>query len=214
MALLRAPLYRTLDDKRRLETRNGAIQFLAVLHYLDEWVSGKSQFTPEILCELQRIAITQIYGCAGQFRNGVVTIETGDGRRIHNPPPYPQVPQLVDEMCAYVNDNWAKLPAHLASDVMWRVNWIHPFFGGNGRTARTVSYLILCARAGFRLPGEKIIPDLIVEDRDPYYEALRHADKAWETGQLDLSMMEDLMSNLLAKQLVSVHEIVTVVTSV
>ncbi|MBL8221394.1 MAG: Fic family protein, partial [Bryobacterales bacterium] len=29
--------------------------------------------------------------------------------------------------------------------VMWRLNWIHPFFGGNGRTARSASYLVLCA---------------------------------------------------------------------
>ena len=59
------------------------------------------------------------------------------------------------------------------------------------------------------MPGEKTIPDLIVEDRDPYYEALRHADKAWADGRLDVSNMEDLMSRLLAKQLVAVHAAVT-----
>jgi len=67
---------------------------------------------------------------------------------------------------------------------MWRINWIHPFFGGNGRTARALSYLVLCAKLGFRLPGNKTIPDFIVESREPYYTALRKADAAWSDGKL------------------------------
>jgi Fic family protein len=89
---------------------------------------------------------------------------------------------------------------------MWRMNWIHPFYGGNGRTARAVSYLILCARLGFVLPGTKTIPDLIREEPTPYYEALQSADAAWSLGKMDLSAMETVVSGLLAAQLVQVHE--------
>jgi Fic family protein len=88
---------------------------------------------------------------------------------------------------------------------MWRINWIHPFFGGNGRTSRAAAYMILCAKLSFVLPGTQTIPDLIVSDRDPYYHALRQADESWEKHNLDLSEMETLMSSLLAKQLVAVH---------
>jgi Fic family protein len=89
---------------------------------------------------------------------------------------------------------------------MWRMNWIHPFFGGNGRTSRAISYLALCAKLGFVLPGTKTIPELIAEDRDPYYKALRLADVEWEKQLLDVSAMEDLISRLLAAQLVQIHE--------
>jgi Fic family protein len=82
-------------------------------------------------------------------------------------------------MCEYVHENWNKTPVHLASYLMWRMNWIHPFYGGNGRTARAVSYLILCARLGFVLPGTTTIPELIVNNRAPYYSALRKADEAY-----------------------------------
>jgi len=58
------------------------------------------------------------------------------------------------------------------------MNWVHPFFGENGRTARAISYLILCARMGFVLPGTPTIPELIVADRTPYYQALRSADES------------------------------------
>ena len=108
-------------------------------------------------------------------------------------------------MCDYVNNNSTKPAIHLASYLMWRINWIHQFFGGNGRTARAVSYLVMCARLGFILPGTTTIPDLIVADRNPYYEALAQADRAWETDALDVSNMEGLMSGLLAKQLVAIH---------
>jgi Fic family protein len=196
----RLALYRTAEEKRQLETRNGAIQFLAVLHYASEW-DGQSRLTPDILLELQRLAINQIYSCAGSFRDGAVGI-AGVG---HRPPDHQQMLNLVVEMCDYVNDNWHKTAIHLAAYLMWRINWIHPFFGGNGRTARAVAYLVLCARLGFILPGRQTIPDLIVADRDSYYQALRQADDAWEAGSLDVSMMESLMSSLLAKQLADIH---------
>jgi Fic family protein len=88
---------------------------------------------------------------------------------------------------------------------MWRVNWIHPFFGGNGRTSRAVSYLALCARLGFALPGTPTIPDQIVAHRGPYFEALQAADAAWADSRLDLSRMESLLGELLATQLLSLH---------
>jgi Fic family protein len=147
------------------------------------------------------LAINQIYSCAGTFRDDAIRIS---GVK-HNPPDHKEVIGLVREMCSYVNENWDKTAIHLASYLMWRINWIHPFFGGNGRTARAVAYLVLCARLGFALPGRKTIPDLLVANRDPYYQALRQADEAWEGGSLDVSMMESLMSALLAQQLADVH---------
>lgn len=194
------PTYKDADDKRRLEIRNTAIQFFAILHYAGEW-NDNSKLDRGLLCELHRLAINQIYSCAGCLRDGPVRI--ADLK--HQPPHHQEVPQLVEEMCEYVNSNWTKPALHLAAYLMWRLNWIHPFFGGNGRTARGVAYLIMCARLGFALPGTKTIPDLIVEDRDPYYAALRDADEEWESHELRIGKMEDLMSSLLAQQLVELH---------
>jgi len=109
-------------------------------------------------------------------------------------------------MCEYVNLGWNKPAIHLSAYLMWRINWIHPFFGGNGRTSRAVGYLILCARLGFALPGVPTIPDLIEADREPYYRALQQADEAWDSGSLDIGEMESLMSSILAKQLLAIHK--------
>ncbi len=110
-------------------------------------------------------------------------------------------------MCDYVNDNWEKSsPLHLASYALWKLNWIHPFTDGNGRTACAISYLLLCLRLGYRLPGTNTIPEQIAKDKTPYYKALEAADKAWAGKKIDLSELEGLLSALLANQLVGVHE--------
>ena len=110
-------------------------------------------------------------------------------------------------MCRYVNESWEnRTPVHLAAYLMWRLNWIHPFFGGNGRTARAISYLVLCARLGFRLPGKVTIPDQIVNRRKDYIAALRSADAAWNGGRVDVSAMEELLESAMAAQMVELME--------
>jgi Fic family protein len=75
-------------------------------------------------------------------------------------------------MCDYVNQNWGRSALHLAAYVLWRINWIHPFADGNGRTARAVSYILLSIKLDSLLPGTKTIPDQIAADKKPYYAAL------------------------------------------
>ena len=74
------------------------------------------------------------------------------------------------------------------------------------RTARALSYLLLCLRLGYRLPGANTIPAQISQDKNPYYKALEAADKQWREKKIDLSQLEELLADLLANQLVSVHD--------
>jgi Fic family protein len=127
----------------------------------------------------------------------------------HNPPPPELVPELVENMCDYVNDNAGKPPIHLAAYVLWRINWIHPFDDGNGRTARAAAYAILCILLGYEIPGTNTIPEQIAQDKTPYYEALEAADEAQRNNRTDVSRMEDLLIEALSKQLLEVHEAAT-----
>jgi Fic family protein len=164
--------------------------------------------TPETLLELHRLAIQDLYICAGNFRNSnVVLVRNGviDNDK-HQPPEWQRVGNFVQEMCKYVNENFGKSGVHLAAYTMWRHNWIHPFKGGNGRTSRGLSYLVLNVRLGFNLPGENTIAQQIETDRSAYYDALEAADEADKKGVLDVSVMEELISNMLAAQLLSVHK--------
>lgn len=95
--------------------------------------------------------------------------------------------------------------------VMWRLNWIHPFTDGNGRTSRAVSYLVLSVRAGLLLRDNETIPEQIVANCVPYYDALEAADCAYaEAGMLKddtVSHMEELMRAMLARQLKSAFDL-------
>jgi Fic family protein len=89
---------------------------------------------------------------------------------------------------------------------MWRLNWIHPFYDGNGRTSRAVSYLVLCMRLGYPLPGTNTIPEQIAANKKPYYDALELADAAWKEGRVDVTALEKLLGDYLSVQLVGVVE--------
>jgi Fic family protein len=123
----------------------------------------------------------------------------------HSPPPSDQVEPLMEECLVYIAKNWKSATAiHLAAYALWRLNWIHPFEEGNGRTARAVCYLILCVKLGFWLPGANTIPQQIRDNRGPYYAALRHADERFLKDQgIDVKQLEAYLDGLLATQLAS-----------
>lgn len=153
---------------------------------------------------LQREALRGISSYAGNFRPGPVLIS----KSLHTPPDAHLVPGLVEDMCDYVNDSWLSATAlHLSAYVMWRLNWIHPFADGNGRTSRIASYLVLAVKTGFIPPGLPTIPDQIAGDRRAYFEALDAADAALKgTGRVDVSKMEELLGAMLARQLAAYYE--------
>jgi fido (protein-threonine AMPylation protein) len=190
----------------RKEASNGLRQFDAVIARIDQVRSKGCGFRlrPSDLLNLNRLALDGISRFAGNYRPSGIYI-TGSK---HQPPPADTVPALVEELCDYVNDNFAAAsPIHLAAYVMWRLNWIHPFDDGNGRTARAASYLVLCIKLESRLPGKPTIPDLIADRKSPYYAALEAADKALaKSGKIDLTAMESLLEGLLSAQLVSAVE--------
>jgi Fic family protein len=118
------------------------------------------------------------------------------------------VPELVEDLCDYVNQHWdAESALHLAAYVMWRLNWIHPFADGNGRTSRVLSFFVLSTKVGVVLPGTPTFPELVIGHRTDYENALDEADAAWKENRVGVAAMENLISSLLAKQLAHVHEL-------
>jgi hypothetical protein len=65
---------------------------------------------------------------------------------------------------------------------------------------------VLSIRAGVVLPGTPTIPDQIVDNRIPYFEALDAADATYRDGKIDVSKMETLLSSLLARQLTGFYQ--------
>ncbi len=192
------------QEKAAAEARNGFRQYDAAIGAIHTALErGSFKLRPSLILGLQREALAGISSYAGNYRPGGVAIEGSK----HDPVGAHLVPELVEEMCDYVNDHWIEsTPLHLAAYAMWRLNWIHPFADGNGRTSRIISYVVLSIRAGAVLPGTPTIPDQIVDNRNPYFEALDAADSAYRGGTIDVSKMETLLAALLAKQLAGFYQ--------
>ncbi|WP_298913500.1 Fic family protein [uncultured Algimonas sp.] len=195
-----------LDDDSeiaRREVENGFRQWEATLAEIETELErgGAYRLRLSTILALHRLAVDGLEAFAGAFRPGPVKIT----KSRHVPPEAALVPELVEEMCDTVNDNWQNWsPIELGAYVLWRMCWIHPFTDGNGRTARALSYLVLNVAARERLSGTTTIPELIERNKTPYYEALEAADAALEaTGDIDVAAMSNLFEALLAEQLLS-----------
>jgi Fic family protein len=189
--------------KAEAEARNGFRQYdLGVRAIQTALERPPFKLRLSLVLALHREALAGISLFAGNFRPAGVKIEGSK----HDPVGAHLVPELIEEMCDYVNEHWeSSTPIHLGAYVMWRLNWIHPFADGNGRTSRILSYVVLSIRAGALLPGTPTIPDQIVDNRNPYFDALDAADEAYRAGKLDVGKMEELLASLLANQLASFY---------
>ena len=157
---------------------------------------GPTAFNKYTLWALNHVSVANISQFGGRFREEPIYVGN------HTPPHFETVPELMDRFISFIHENWFILtPTQLAAYGLWRLNWVHPFIEGNGRTARATCYYLLCVRFGGLLPGDKIVPERIRENRDSYIAALQAADRAWNEGKLDLTVMENYLAGLVEAQL-------------
>lgn len=199
-------LFEILHDEHHavyeeLEIANGTRQYDFLRSIVSVSLAVQRPFlSSHIIKALNFQAITCLQINAGEYRPCPVYVGTGDDRYV--PPEHYTVQVLMDDFVNIVNRSWEGGDAlALATFVLWRLNHIHPFINGNGRTARAASYFVLCVKAAQWLPGATILPELLRRERPRYVEALRIADKSHNEGHLDLSALHALMTELLEEQL-------------
>jgi Fic family protein len=181
----------------RVQERNLLAQYDLLANCIELGLKkGIEAFDKYTLWALNHAAVANICQLGGRYRQEPIYVGN------HKPPHFREVPELMDRFFSLIHENWDNdHPTLLAAYALWRLNWIHPFVEGNGRTARAACYYLLCLRQGQILPGKKIVPERIRENRTPYYAALRAADAAWEQGHYDLSVLAEYLSGLLKDQL-------------
>ncbi|CAN7433052.1 Fic family protein [Polaromonas sp. LjRoot131] len=182
-----------------LEIENGTRQYDFLRSVVGASLAVQRPFlSSHIIKALNFHAITCLHTNAGEYRPCPVSVGN------HVPPDHYRVEALMDDFVNIVNRSWETAdPIALSALVLWRLNYIHPFINGNGRTARAASYFVLCVKAKQWLPGATILPELLRRERDRYVEALRKGDESFKAGSLDLGDLFALISELLAEQLAS-----------
>ena len=182
----------------RIQERNLLRQYDLLTNCIEIAIKkGIESFDKYTLWALNYAAVSNIAQFGGRYREEPIYVGN------HLPPHFKEVPNLMDRFFSLIHENWElfESPTYLPAYALWRLNWIHPFVEGNGRTARAACYYLLCLRHGELLPGRKIVPERIRENRARYYDALQAADVAWEQGHFDVSVLANYLSGLLQKQL-------------
>jgi Fic family protein len=191
------------DEIARREAENGIRQFDLALEMVRTHVKDHERpfrLRSSLILKLHSAALDGLHPLAGTWRNTPVTIHGSK----HQPPEAAFVSEEMEHLCDYVNDNWKSASAvHLAAYVLWKLNWIHPFADGNGRTARAVSYVVMSIKLDSLLPGSPTIPEQIAGNKRPYYDALEAADQHLTSEKIDVSDLEKMIGGMLSKQLLS-----------
>ena len=174
------------------------------LHFLESMVrvaldTQRPFLSQTLIKALNFHAIACLHVNAGEYRP--CPVKVGD----YCPPEHYRVGALMDDFVNDVNLNWKETdPFFLSALVLWKLNLIHPFINGNGRTARACCYYVLCVKAGGWISGKPILPELLRQHRQEYVTALQHADaKQIQQAPIQdmLKPLSDLIQRLLNEQI-------------
>lgn len=182
----------------KVQEQNLLRQYDLLLNCIEIGLSkGIEAFDKYTLWSLNAAAVANIAQFGGRYREEPIYVGN------HKPPHFKDVSNEMDRFFSLIHENWDVLdhPTLLPAYALWRLNWIHPFVEGNGRTARAACYYLICMRQGRLLPGKKIVPERIRENREPYYAALQEADRHWNEGNFNVSQLADYLAELLTGQL-------------
>jgi Fic family protein len=182
----------------KIEEQNLLRQYDLLLNCIEIGLEkGIEAFDKYTLWSLNAAAVANIAQFGGRYREGPIYVGS------HRPPHFKNVPDEMDRFFSVVHENWDLVddPTTLPAYALWRLNWIHPFVEGNGRTARAACYYLICLRQQRILGGKKIVPERIRENRKPYYDALKAADEKWDEGDFDVTQLAAYLAGLLKAQL-------------
>ena len=167
----------TFPNRKRDEAK--VKNYFHALDYVDGLI-GKTP--PELTVKI----IQKIHGCvmegkekATLYRDGQNVIrESGTGTIIYLPPEWRDLPQIMLELVAWVNLQLAEneLPAPIIAGIAhYQFATIHPYYDGNGRTARLLTNLIL-HRSGYGLKGIYSLEEYYARSLSDYYTAISVGD--------------------------------------
>ena len=167
----------------------------------------KPSLSTDFMCELNFYATHMLCETPGTSRQKI-EVDVYITETPHVPPRWWEVDELLVNFLQVLSVKMSdQNPFLAAAFVLWRLNWIHPFAQGNGRTSRALCYFVICQKFDIWLPGAPILPELIKANRPEYCELLKNADLTEKNGILDLLPIANFLERLLFSQLSTVKAV-------
>jgi Fic family protein len=135
----------------------------------------------------------------GVFRNtdDVHVMNEITGEIVHTPPKFQELEPLMFSFCEFFNSNPKENFIHpivKASILHFLIGYIHPFYDGNGRTARALFYWFLL-KNGYWLSEYLSISKVIMETKSQYEKAYLYT----EVDEMDVSYFVHYQVKVLTK---------------
>lgn len=141
---------------------------------VEEWASKAKPVTEDAIRRIHAIVMNGSRSKPMPYRDGQNVIrDSATGGIIYLPPEAADVPGLMREMVAWINAaEREQVPAVIiAALAHYQFATIHPYYDGNGRTARLLATFIL-HRSGYGLNGLFSLEEYHSRDLNAYYGAL------------------------------------------
>jgi len=141
---------------------------------VEEWAEKKKPFTEDLIKRLHALVEKGKRALPSTYREGQNVIrDSASGTIVYMPPEAKDVPHLMASMVEWVkNSEKDGLPIPLiAALVHYQFVTIHPYYDGNGRTARLLATFIL-HRGGYGLNGFFSLEEHHARDLASYYQSL------------------------------------------
>lgn len=98
--------------------------------------------------------------------------DSSDGSLVYLPPETKNVPLMMKELVLWVKENIDILPTPVVAGLFhYQFVTIHPYFDGNGRTARLITSYIM-RKFGYGLKGIYSLEEYYAKNLSNYYQAL------------------------------------------
>ena len=152
--------------------------YYAALTKVEQWAAAGAKITEQMIQTLHALVMADCKTTTkpSSYRDGQNVIRDGRTRAIvYLPPEAKDVPGLMQEMVSWINKN-ADIPcAIMASIAHYQFATIHPYYDGNGRTARLLTTLILHL-GGYDLKGLYSLEEYYARNLGAYYAAISVGD--------------------------------------
>ena len=178
---------------------------------LEELTAKRGGYDPEMLKDIHKLTVHKIVAeeKIGVFRTSQVVVkEEGTGEIIFSPPPFVEVPYLIEDFFVWLNcsEGMEVHPILRAAIAHYILVAIHPFVEGNGRAVRAFTTLMLI-REGYDIKGFFSLEEHFDSDPAAYYEALSQVDKQSKNiAARDLTAWLEYFSGVVGTELSKVKE--------
>lgn len=165
--------------------------YYRALQQVEAWAEREAPITEELIRKLHALIFTGPRARPTPYRDGQNVIrDAATGAIIYLPPEAADVPGLMADLVAWIAQaEKEKLPAPVIAGLAhYQFVTIHPFFDGNGRTARALATLILY-KHGYDLGRFYSLEETYVLDLSAYYAALQtHPHHNYYEGRADADL--------------------------